>query len=60
MNSSLYLCFQWVLAGGGGGEGGSARSFQTSRTSLLFKQYLRNFATLTKFIGEQDFVKMFC
>ena len=21
MNSSLYLCFQWVLAGGGGGVG---------------------------------------
>ena len=46
--------------GGGGGE--CPLWFQSSITSLLFKQYLRNFATFTKMgmqnkIPEKYFVK---
>ena len=62
-----YKLFQrtLTLSGGGGGGGGGGvgkcpRRFQSSRTSLLFKQYLRNFALLLKFIGEQDSIKTFC
>ena len=40
--------------GGGGGGGKCPRRFQFSRTSLIFKQYLPNVATLLRFIGKQD------
>ena len=46
--------------GGGGGSGKCPRFFQPSRTSLLFKQYLRNLATFTNSIGEQNSGKKLC
>ena len=41
------------------GEGECRRWFQPSRTSLLFKQYLRNFATFTKIYWRTRFRENF-
>ena len=49
-------------AAGGGGVGGVGkcpRWFQPSRTSFIFKQYLRDFATFTKMYWRTRFFKSF-
>ena len=58
MHSKLTLL---GLGKGGGGGGRSARAdqFQLSRTSLMFKQYLPNVATLTKIYWRTRFWKNF-
>ena len=45
--------------GGGGGGGKCPRRVQLSRTSLMFKQYLPNVATLTKIYWGTRFRKNF-